>query len=74
MDQTKQCAHFWQILPLTKRRTDKQIYIYKTRNVVNTYLMSRLPHFMFYICLSIHRFVEGKICSKCAQFCLVHIK
>ena len=25
MDHTKQCAHFHQILPLTKRRTDKQI-------------------------------------------------
>ena len=32
-----------------------------------------LPHFVFYICLSVYCFVEGNICWN-AQFCLVHIK
>ena len=26
-----------------------------------------LPHFVFYICLPVHHFVEGKICRKCAH-------
>ena len=31
------------------------------------YIAKSLPHFVFYICLFVRRYVEGKICRKCAH-------
>ena len=60
-----------------------QLKIVETRSLrggweLFTYAASKakcLPHFVFYICLSVRRFVEGRIQlpKMCVLFCLVHI-